>query len=81
MRMEKRGLATKIWLSANDTYNWANKTGNKWPCSQLSGKRLFAEFNGGDLVDITIDGKTGIDVDNNEFNAIIADLTELGKEK
>ena len=63
----------KIWLSANDTYNWAHRPGNTWPCSQLSGHRVFAEYEqGGDLVDMAIDGKIK-DCDSNEFNAIMLD--------
>ena len=64
----------KIWLSANDTYNWAHKPGASWPCSQLSGHRVFAEFaDNGDLVDYTVDGRIK-DVDANELNAILADF-------
>jgi len=64
----------KIWLSARDTYNWAHRPGNSWPCSQLAGHRVFAEFaDNGDLIDYTIDGRYK-DVDANEFNAIMGDF-------
>jgi hypothetical protein len=60
-----------LWLSANDTYEWATH----WPCSQLSGKRLFAEFEpNGDLVDMAINGHSGVDVSADEFNAITTDF-------
>jgi hypothetical protein len=66
---------TKIWLSANDTYNWAHKPGSSWPCSKLSGHRVFAEFaSNGDLFDIAIDGKYGKDCPSSEFNAIMDDF-------
>ena len=73
MRIQKTGIIVKIWLSARDTYAWANnRPGASWPCSQLSGHRLFAEFDDGDLVDMTIDGKDR-DCDVNEFSAITDD--------
>ena len=63
----------KIWLSARDTYNWAHRPGANWPCSQLAGHRVFAEFaDNGDLIDYAIDGRIK-DVDTNEFNAIMGD--------
>jgi hypothetical protein len=75
MRVQRHASATKLWLSANDTYNWANRDGNAWPCSFLSGRRLFAEFaSNGDLVDLSIDGGHGDqDCPSNELDAIVAD--------
>ena len=61
-----------IWASANDTYNWAHKPGASWPCSQLSGNRFYAQFQHGDLVEFTLNGKDG-DIDSTEFNAFIQD--------
>ena len=72
MRIKRENGTVKIWASANDTYDWAHRPGESWPCSQLSGHRLFADFQNGDLVDMTIDGKTK-DVDSAEFNAFIED--------
>lgn len=74
MHMSIHPSVVKLWLSANDTYEWANRDGASWPGSQLSGCRLSAEFDSNGLVDYSIDGKTGVDVDVNEFNAIIADF-------
>lgn len=78
MRMEKIGTTVKLWLSTNDTYNWAHRpnTGSFpfWPCSQLAGKRLFAEFDDDDLVNYTVDGKDSVDVPVNEFTAITDDF-------
>jgi hypothetical protein len=59
-------------MSADDTYNWANRAGNSWPCSELSGKRLFVELQRGDLVDIKINGRDG-DCSSHELNAILED--------
>lgn len=73
MRVERQGNTVKLWLSANDTYDWAKR----WPCSFLSGKRLFAEFDDGDLVDYAVDGKCGFPGDQplvDEFNAITSDF-------
>jgi hypothetical protein len=63
----------KLWLSSNDTYRWATRPNASWPCSQLSGNRLFAEFDKGGLVDMSVNGKS-LDVDANEFNAITSDF-------
>jgi hypothetical protein len=70
-----RIVGGKLWLSENDTYNWAHRDGASWPCSTLSGKRLFAEFdNHGNLVDMAINGGRGDqECDGHEFNAITND--------
>ncbi len=75
MRIQRGDYGVKLWLSADDTYNWAHKRGASWPCSQLSGKRLFAEFDSrGDLVDMAVNGGRGEqDCDSAEFNAITSD--------
>ncbi len=78
MKIYRTVTSVKVWLSARDTYNWAHRVGNSWPCSQLSNHRVFAEFTmNGDLVDFEIDGNPG-DCDATEFNAIIADLVPTG---
>jgi len=75
MRIQTGAWGTKLWISANETYLWAHKTGASWPCSQLSGKRLFAEFDrNGDLVDMAINGRSGVDIPADEFNAITTDF-------
>ena len=65
-------------LSARDTDEWASKPGAAWPCSTLAGHRIRVEISGGDLVDITVDGKDsdkfGGDVDGVELDAILADF-------
>lgn len=75
MRITKDGVTTKLWLSAKNTYNWAHKAKALWPCSYLSGKRLFAEFDKqGDLIDVTINGNSDTDCPSDEFNAITTDF-------
>lgn len=74
MQHKKTDNTIKLWLSANDTYDWAHKLGASWPCSQLSGHRLFAEFDDGDLVDFTIDGKDYQEIDGQEFTAMTDDF-------
>lgn len=65
----------KIWVSARETSEWASKPGARWPCSQLSGRRFFAEFDRKGLCAFDIDGGRGPqDVDANELNAICADI-------
>ena len=67
------GESVKLWLSAHDTYSWAHRSGACWPCYQFSGKRMFAEFWKGDLVDFTVNGRHDVDLDGNEFSAITGD--------
>ena len=43
MRTQTTDSGVKLWLSANDTYNWATRPRAIWPCSKLAGNRLFAE--------------------------------------
>ncbi len=75
-RIQRSAYGVKLWLSARDTYDWAHRSGNSWPCSQLSGRRLFAAFAPNeDLVELSIDGGRGNqDCDATEFNAITDDF-------
>ena len=43
-----------------------------WPCSELSGKRLFVEYDRSGLVDLTVNGRMG-DCPNHELTAIVSD--------
>lgn len=63
----------KLWLSARDTSEWANRPGESWPGSQLAGRRVFAEFDRNGLCDLAIDGRSQ-DCDAGEFNAITSDF-------
>ncbi len=67
----------KLWLSANDTRKWANRPGATWPCSRLSGKKLFAEFDTNGLLDYLVNGRFDREVLANEFNAITSDFLKL----
>jgi hypothetical protein len=73
MRTQINASSVKLWLSSSDTYAWAHRTGAAWPCSQLAGRRVFAEFDSNGLCDLAIDGKSDEDCDANEFNAITSD--------
>ena len=70
----------KLWLSANNTYDWANRAGAAWPCSFLADKPLFAEFDSqGDLIDLAINyGQGDQDCPGDEFNAITDDFLRKG---
>jgi hypothetical protein len=71
-----------VWLSAQDTEDWATRPGHYWPCSTLRGRRVFAEFHGTDLVDLQLDGGRGDqDCDANEFNACVSDFLAARKQK
>lgn len=73
MRVQTNGENVTVWLSADDTYQWAHKAGAVWPGSTLSGHRVRAEYMHGDLVDFALDGRDG-DCDGSELDAIICDL-------
>ena len=75
MRHNVDGRTVRLWLSAQDTYEWATRIGECWPCSSLSGHRLFAEFDSNGLLDFTVDGRDAgnRDIDGQEFNAITSD--------
>jgi hypothetical protein len=74
MKTQINPRSVKLWLSSADTYRWAHKSGASWPCSQVSGRRLFAEFDSNGLLDLSIDGGRGDqDCDGNELSTICAD--------
>ncbi|HSG61883.1 MAG TPA: hypothetical protein VLA24_10695 [Pseudomonadales bacterium] len=72
MRTKINPNSFTVWLSRNDTYTWAHKTGAAWPCSMLSNKRVVASFDANGLYDFAVNGK-GDDIDGNELSAIVAD--------
>ena len=72
MRIKKHDDGYSIWLSANDTYNWANKSDRSWPCSVLADNRFFASVDKNGLCDFTLNGKMAC-VDDNELVACITD--------
>ena len=73
MRVKINQNTVQLWLSANDTADWATRPGQAWPCSDICGHALYAEFDKGGLVSI----KIGLGVErtcgSTEFNAIVAD--------
>jgi hypothetical protein len=62
----------KLWLSTRDTYVWAHRPHCFWPCSTLSAKSCFVEFDSNGLCDFTLNGRDG-DCDGTELSAIVAD--------
>ena len=73
-RLQDNGDSVCLWASASDTYDWAHEIGAAWPCSELAGRRFFAAFDTNGLVDLTVDGKDGVGIPCDEFNAITSDL-------
>jgi hypothetical protein len=78
MRVQSDEWGSKIMASANDTYDWAHRCGNSWPCSELSNKRVFVELDrNGDLVDLAVNcGRGNQNVALHELNAFIEDVLE-----
>ena len=73
MRIQDNGSSFAIWLSADDTHTWATDA-PAWPCSQLRGKRLRAEFDVNGLVDYAVNGRDCADLMGDELSAIVADF-------
>ena len=74
MKIQISNNNVKLWLSAHETYKWAHRPGASWPCSELSGKRLFAEFDANGLADYRVNGRDSVDISADEFNAITSDF-------
>ena len=63
-----------IWLSAHDTYEWAHRPGEYWPCSTLSNKRCMIDVDSNGLCDMTVNGRDVTDdINGDELDAIVAD--------
>lgn len=64
--------SVQVTGTESDTYDWAHRPGDVWPCSTLSGNTIWAAFDRhGDLVDI--DGDRD-DTDGHEFSAWASDV-------
>ena len=72
MRLQVFDSGFNLWLSARDTYDWAHRAGASWPCSTLSDKRLFVQFDSNGLLDLSINGRDG-DCDGHELSAMVCD--------
>lgn len=74
MRIQKSDTGYVMWLSANDTYEWAHKAGASWPCSTLSDKRCMVAVDNNGLCDISVNGRddNGF-IDGTELDAIVSD--------
>jgi len=76
VRVTRGAHSTELWLSKDDTWRWAHRSGHAWPASTLSGHRLYVKLDArGDLVDVAVDSDRGRGryVDSHELDAIIAD--------
>jgi len=79
MRISKRDNGYTMWLSARDTYAWANKPGAVWPCSKLAGHRCVIDVDRHGLCGLTFDGQEeNVGLDRNELDAIVADHLPRG---
>lgn len=72
MRFQDNGNGYAMWLSANDTYRWAHRPGQRWPCSELSGNRCAIVVDRNGICDFTMNGRSA-DVPGDELDAIVAD--------
>lgn len=72
IRIDENAKGYTLWLSANDTYRWANRPGSSWPCSDCSGERLAIVVDSNGLCDFTMNGRSA-DIDGTELEAIVSD--------
>ena len=64
----------KIWLSAKDTYEWAEQN---WPYSIAAGKRMFVEFNQDTgHFRFTVNDGIEIEIPNDELSSLPTDMLE-----
>lgn len=73
MRLKIEGTRKRLWLSARETWDWANRHNLRWPCSTLAGAHLYAEFLEGNLVDYALDGHHSMELTAAEFDSITDD--------
>ena len=60
-------------LTANETHAWANRPGQRWPCSQLAGIALMVQVDDNGLCDILAGGRDGSDIGGDEIDACVGD--------
>jgi hypothetical protein len=74
MRISIQDASFTIWLSASDTWTWANGYPS-WPCSTLEDKRICASFDDNGIVDLTVNGRDDDDddIDGSELSSCVAD--------
>ncbi|MBK6942643.1 MAG: hypothetical protein IPH13_20900 [Planctomycetes bacterium] len=78
MRVVDNGDSIIVYLSASDTERFARR----WPCSELSGKRIVACFDRNGLYDLAVNGRASFDGSADEFNAITSDaIADAAKRK
>ena len=73
MRLKDHGNGFTIWISADDTYEWAHRTGAAWPGSELAGHRLRVDYDTNGIWQLTVDGYPK-NIDATELNAIVSDF-------
>jgi hypothetical protein len=63
-----------MYLSAQDTCNWATCPGKRWPCSRLAGHHTVVQVDRNGLFDFSVTGsQSNGPIENNELEACVAD--------
>jgi len=64
-----------VVLDENDTYSWAHRPGNRWPCSTLSGHSIVVQIDMDGLADLVVDGQRPEEhiIDMWELRALLVD--------
>jgi hypothetical protein len=75
----------QLFLTAQETEDWATRPGAEWPCSTLRGRRVRVDVDANGLNDYAIDGGHNVylgedmepqEPDEEELRAIVGDFTE-----
>ncbi len=75
-KTDKKPMGYRLWLTAVDTMEWADRSGSVWPCSDLAGHHLFIEVDDNGLCSFIFDGRTptaAVPGDGHELEIIVAD--------
>ena len=70
MRIKATNGGYKLWLSGQDTSNFARQ----WPCSTLGGEAVFIEVDSNGLCDARVTNVKTDDIDGRELEAIVGDM-------
>ncbi len=73
MRIEYGDDFVFLFAEKCDTWNWAHRPDSCWPCSELAGHWIQAQWDKNGLTELIVSGQQ-LDVSVDEFNAFTSDM-------
>lgn len=75
MKIDMANDQVTVWASPKDTEDWAMgfRGGRRWPTSVLTGRRMRCTYDANGLLEVTVGGRSSVDIPTAEFNAFIVD--------